>query len=106
MKMIYLIFIMFITGNIAWAKAVPPVKTKIDSTNTKLPGFPSPTGIRMGPDMMAGQDIHDAETFNAVGVIETHAVRRPPATVVTGDHEFPISQRFHDLDLIPRHRTK
>jgi hypothetical protein len=58
------------------------------------------------PHVIIGHDIHDTGFDDALGVVETHAVRRASAPIVPCDHEALIPELLHDLDEIARHLAK
>jgi len=52
---------------------------------------------------MRGQDVDRAELLDDPRMIERHAVSRPRAPIVTGDHELLEAELVHDVDLVLRH---
>ena len=51
-------------------------------------------------------DIESCKAQNAAGIIERHAMARPPAAIVTNDVKSLVSKLAHDFALVPRHRPE
>ena len=54
-------------------------------------------------DLVSGNDIEDGQLRHAIRVIESHAVRNPPASIVSYDRKFLKSQTGHYFHLVPGH---